>query len=322
MTRIQGGAMPFWGNWLRRKVDPIRGLAKLEADFNALYESRKYADARKLAKEALATAREQLGPQDVLVAKWHQFLGQAYEAAGGYEISAAMEYLKAADIYRLYTGQQDPARATALQRLGVLYRGLGRMTDAQRALTEALEVQRALYGQDHPEVTKCKEYCDRLSNEQVEMPLEPIFEPSSNGLVIGNGFMPDLPFQITTGTFELNKELRQLTEEAYRPREKGEFEHALSLTFTAVRLARQRLAAGEVHPEYASMLNSLARLYFVMGNYAKAEPLCEEARDIHKRALQQWAETLNLWHTVLDESLLDRSAPTHRGCRGARDAAA
>jgi tetratricopeptide (TPR) repeat protein len=58
----------------------------------------------------------------------------------------------------------------------------------------------------------------------------------------------------------------------------------------AIPLARQLVESrkallGEQHPDYATDLNNLARLYQLIGDRRKALPLCHQARDIYKKAL-------------------------------------
>ncbi len=56
-------------------------------------------------------------------------------------------------------------------------------------------------------------------------------------------------------------------------------------------------ALGENHPDYATSLNNLAKLYREMGEYSKAEPLFRNALEICKRALGEnhpnYATSLN-----------------------------
>ena len=63
---------------------------------------------------------------------------------------------------------------------------------------------------------------------------------------------------------------------------KGQYDEALPVAERALELARN---LGEEDPDYASSLNNLAGLYDLMGNFAAAEPLYLEARDIYREAL-------------------------------------
>ena len=59
----------------------------------------------------------------------------------------------------------------------------------------------------------------------------------------------------------------------------------------------QKEVLGEEHPDYATTLNNLAALYRSMGDYAKAEPLYVQARDVFSRVLGEehpsYATSLN-----------------------------
>jgi CHAT domain-containing protein/Tfp pilus assembly protein PilF len=81
---------------------------------------------------------------------------------------------------------------------------------------------------------------------------------------------------------------------------------------------------GEQHPDYAVSLNSLAALYHAMGDYARAEPLYRQAREIRRKVLGEqhpdYAESLSnlaaLYRETADfaqaESLYRQALEIHR----------
>ena len=60
------------------------------------------------------------------------------------------------------------------------------------------------------------------------------------------------------------------------------FKEAIPLAEKLVVLTKR--AKGDEDPDTASSLNSLAGLYGVTGDYAKAEPLCKEAMQIRQKS--------------------------------------
>lgn len=42
---------------------------------------------------------------------------------------------------------------------------------------------------------------------------------------------------------------------------------------------------GERHPDFATSLNNLARLYYVMGRHVEAEPLLKQALELNREVL-------------------------------------
>jgi tetratricopeptide (TPR) repeat protein len=71
--------------------------------------------------------------------------------------------------------------------------------------------------------------------------------------------------------------------EVVRLRQAGRPREALPLMRQALAIRKELL--GEAHPHYAASLNSLATLYWALGEYGKALPLHERARDLRKRLL-------------------------------------
>jgi tetratricopeptide (TPR) repeat protein len=63
----------------------------------------------------------------------------------------------------------------------------------------------------------------------------------------------------------------------------GDYAKALRLCERACELFKK--LHGEEHPDYATSLNSLARLYYAMGDYAKALPLLVRVRELGKKLL-------------------------------------
>ncbi|MDP9314863.1 MAG: tetratricopeptide repeat protein [Chloroflexota bacterium] len=278
--------MRFWDKWFPRKNHPIQVLAALDAEFNVLYDRRKYAEARAVAKQGLDLARELIGLQDAIVAKWHQHLGMGYEAVGSYDVSASLEYQQAIAIYRANAKQHESELATSLYRFSVVAKRLGKVTEAYVALEEVLAFRRTLHDASHPDVVSCQHELEALStsNEDTRPQNEGIPNPHE---VYWAGVSALAPQQHSTSTIvnEPNPEVLYLNQEVAQRFQQGQYEAALPLALRAVWIAQQHLTKGEYHPVYATSLNNLASLYYQTSDYGRAVPLYQEALDIIKRVL-------------------------------------
>jgi tetratricopeptide (TPR) repeat protein len=74
-----------------------------------------------------------------------------------------------------------------------------------------------------------------------------------------------------------------LNQRVYKLFVEGKFQEAIPLAEKAVEIARH--VRGPKNPVTATSLNNLAELYRAMGEYAKAEPLLEEALRIRQKVL-------------------------------------
>ncbi|MDA2917219.1 tetratricopeptide repeat protein [Nitrospinae bacterium AH_259_B05_G02_I21] len=75
-----------------------------------------------------------------------------------------------------------------------------------------------------------------------------------------------------------------LTNRALALSRQGKYREAIPVAKEALKVAEQTF--GPNHPNVAQSLNSLALLYKVLGQYAKAEPLYKRALAIRERALR------------------------------------
>src|SRR5260370_771422 len=72
-----------------------------------------------------------------------------------------------------------------------------------------------------------------------------------------------------------DEEFKSLNQQVHKLFEQGKYQEAIPLAEKAVELARR--VRGAEHPDTATSLNNLALLYRDMHEYAKAEPLYQEA---------------------------------------------
>jgi tetratricopeptide (TPR) repeat protein len=103
----------------------------------------------------------------------------------------------------------------------------------------------------------------------------------------------------------------------------GKFAEALLPAREAAAIRKALL--GEKHPDYASNVYNLARVYQAMGAYDKALPLLEQARDVRKATLGEkhpdYAESLNSLAVLYqDMGAYDKALPLHEQARDLRKA--
>jgi CHAT domain-containing protein/Tfp pilus assembly protein PilF len=91
------------------------------------------------------------------------------------------------------------------------------------------------------------------------------------------------------------KEIAYLFEKAFHLYEDGQYKDAIDSFAQVCEIVEQKF--GERHPAYADSLNTLAAIYIDMGDYTKAEPLCQKALEIQGRVLGEnhsdYADSLN-----------------------------
>ncbi len=263
--------MTVGGKGLRPNDNPLEMLGELEAEFNALYDQRMYAQARELAKQALKFARQEIGPRDAIIGRWHHYVGMTYEAVGGYATSAELEYKRGIEIYRLYPIQQDVALTTTLTRLGMLYKAMGDYKQAEPLFQEALAIRRRVLGEQHPAHARSLNNLAALYHGMGDyVRAEVLYQEA---LTIRRRVLGANHAGYATSLNNLGLLYKEM----------GEYTRAEPLYQEALVIRRRVL--GVNHSAYAASLNNLAALYRAMGDYLQARQLYQEAHEIGKRVL-------------------------------------
>ena len=160
---------------------------------------------------------------------------------------------------------------TALNNLAVIYKNIGRYSDAEPLYGAALSITRRLLGVDHPDTASSLNNLAGLYDAQGRYSKAgPLFKEalSIRHRVLGADH-PD-----TAGS------LNNLAGLYYA---QGRYEDAESLYDQALSISRRVLGAD--HPETATSLNKLAGLYRAQGRYVEAAPMVMEAVEIMERVL-------------------------------------
>jgi tetratricopeptide (TPR) repeat protein len=193
--------------------------------------------------------------------------------------------------------------ATNFNNLALLYREIGRYSDAEKLHLKALQVQVKLLGGEDFAVAvslnnlagiyhaqgnynKAEQFHLRALElrlkflDELRQNLELELSPSSN-----------LHSQIHSTGLHIAASLNGLAA-LYVPQER--YDEAEDFYQSALQLLRQFV--GEIHPHIATTLNGLAELYRIQKKYSKAEPL-------HKQALQLRQQLFNELHPDVTISL-------------------
>lgn len=127
-------------------TDTLAALAEL------YFRTGRFKDARPLLEQVLAQRKSRLGENHPKVADAMAELGLNYFDQGDYE--QAEQRLKSALVIqrRIYQGKPHPDIGETLNNLGLILSESQRLADAEPLYAEAIEINRALFGEFHPSV--------------------------------------------------------------------------------------------------------------------------------------------------------------------------
>jgi CHAT domain-containing protein/Tfp pilus assembly protein PilF len=185
-------------------------------------------------------------------------------------------------VRQVQLGDNDPAVATSLNNLALLYRAQGRYGKAEPLYQQALAIDRGQFGDSHPDVAISLNNLAGLYQLQGRYgEAEPLYQQA---LVIFQAQLGNNHPDVATSLSDLAG-LYQL---------QGRYGEAEPLHQQALVIFQAQL--GNNHPAVATSLNSLAALYQLQGRYSEAEPL-------HQQALAIWQEQFGDNHPDVAQSL-------------------
>lgn len=161
--------------------------------------------------------------------------------------------------------------ATLSNLLGVCFYYLGKTKQAESLFLEALEIQKKILGDQHPD------YATILNNLAALYKSQGTFDKAEPLLVEALRIIKKVLGEHHTDYALILNNL------ALFYVSQGSYENAESLHLEAMSIRKKNL--GEQHPVYASSLNNLASLYKSQGEYDNAESLYFEALAIYKKTL-------------------------------------
>jgi len=149
--------------------------------------------------------------------------------------------------------------ATSLNNLGFLYRSMGKYSDAEECLTNALSIREKQLGADHHETAQSQNNLAFLYTSLKRYDdAEQLYKLSLTSK--GKQLRVDHPSIACT-----------LNNLADMYKEVGRYDDAEEFYMKALSIRREQLVPN--HPNTATSLNNLAELYQAMGRYKEAEPL-------------------------------------------------
>jgi tetratricopeptide (TPR) repeat protein len=126
---------------------------QLEAKFEALLEQRQYAEALKVAEEALAVAEKTFGPEHPNVARSLHNKAILLLAQGRLAEAEPL-FKRTLTIYENTLDPAHPVLVTPLHNLAFLYARQGRYAEAETHVKRALAIQENALGANHPRMAE------------------------------------------------------------------------------------------------------------------------------------------------------------------------
>ncbi|HKW03379.1 MAG TPA: serine/threonine-protein kinase [Vicinamibacterales bacterium] len=239
---------------------------------------------------------------------------------------------------------QDAVRATLMDAIGVVYRGLGMTDESEKIATDALTIRRRL-GSEGLDVAQSLEHLGEIARDRTQYDRAAGFHRDS--LAIRRALLAGGDPAVAESLTSLGQDLREL----------GKYDEAVPLVQEAIAIRRERLGPehsdtltsvkvlgdirdssgkfteaeqlyGEVlatrrrvlppdHPLVASSIDDLAGVTSREGRYSDAEAMFREALAIRQKALdpdhpEVTATKVNLSRTLRNEGRLDESEPIMR----------
>jgi tetratricopeptide (TPR) repeat protein/CHAT domain-containing protein len=243
---------------------------ELQKHMMELHGQGKYAEAEKLAQQALEINEAVLGPDHPDVASALSNLGSMYQAQGKYS-QAEPVLQRALKIQEKALGPDDPDNVIILNNLAMLYKAQSKYSQAEPLLQRSLTIREKALGPDDPKLANTLNNLAALYDDQGKYAqAEPMYQRALS--IREKAMRPDHP--------DVAQSLGNL---AVLYCEQGKFVQAEPLYKRALQIEEKSL--GPDHPTVASTLGSMAALDVSEGKYAAAEPLFQRALKITEKAL-------------------------------------
>jgi tetratricopeptide (TPR) repeat protein len=240
-----------------------------EVEARALRSRRRYAEAEKAYREALALLRKTLG-------EWHPETARNYDNlahnlhAQGKHGQAQPFFQKALDLRKKLLGEEHPETATSYNNLAANLEAQGKYAQAQPLHQKALNLRKKLLGEEHPDTAQSYNgLATNLAAQGKYAQAQPLFQKALDLSKKLLGEHPDTALSYHNLAGNLNAQ--------------GKHAQAQPLFQKALDLNRKLL--GEQHPETAHSYNSLTANLNAQGKYTQALPLLQKALDLHRKLL-------------------------------------
>ena len=128
-------------------AEPSEKLKQLQQRAADLYQAGSYQEGLQAAKQALARAVEEFGPDSEQASIQAYGVGMVAEGAGDFA-EAARQYAESLRVREAVYGRDSAGVANVLERLGHAHLKLGRLTEAEAHFSRELKIWRDLMGDD------------------------------------------------------------------------------------------------------------------------------------------------------------------------------
>lgn len=235
-----------------------------------LYRQECYAEAGKIAEEALKVAESTFGPDHVTVVKSLNSLALVYDSQSRYSEAETL-YKRALTINENILGPDHLDVAESIDNLAELYRVQGNYAEAEPLYKRSLGIREKALGPDHPDVAQSLNNLALFYDSQDRYAeAEPLY---TRALAINEKAFGEE--NINVGTYLNVLAFIYQSQERYSEAE-----------FLIERILKIREKFwGPDDPDVAQALDRLARLYQNQGKFAEAEPLIKRAMAIDEKAL-------------------------------------
>ena len=271
-----------------------------------------YAQAKPIAKRALAIYEESVGPIHRHVATGLYTLALLYKAEGLYAQAEPL-FIDALKIRERTLGPDHPDVATIQNELAILYRIQGQYAQAEPLFKRSLAIHEKKLGTDHPDVATSINnfagfYMEQGLYAQAELLFkrvlkirEKAFGPDHTDVAtainnLAGVYLEQGQYAKAEPLFRKSMEIKQkklgpdnldvaktLNNISSIYKAKGLYGEAEQLQKRSLEIREKIL--GPDHPDVAISLKNLASLYRAQGNYSLAERLYKRSLDIDEKKL-------------------------------------
>jgi CHAT domain-containing protein/Tfp pilus assembly protein PilF len=240
----------------------------------------KYQAAIPISEREVEAAKRALGPEHPVTAEALDNLGFLFEKTGDYAKAEPL-FQEALRIRKTLDAESQDV-ATTLNNLGLLYQAKHEYAKAEPLLQEALRIRQKVFGPEYPLVVQS------LNN------LAGLYQVMDGKVKAAEPLLQEvvrIRQKVSGSDSPLTAESLNNLAMLYWSPSMYEGAKAEPLLREVLRIRQKSL--GPEHPLTAQTLNNLAELYVSMGDYARAEPLLQEALRIYQKLGPENRATVN-----------------------------
>ncbi len=247
-----------------------RSVKATDAQAEALYNRRKYAEAQALLEKSLEIRRHVLTDHHPDTANVYMSLAATLSSQGKYAQAQPL-HEKAREIFGRLLTKDHPQTAKSDEWVASNLDAQGKYTQAEPVHEEAVEITRRLFGENDSRTAKCYNNMALNLNAQAKYSqAQPMFE---RALTITRRILTDDHRDTAAGYNNLALNLD----------DQGKHAQAQPLYEKALEITRRLLS--EYHPQTAGSYNNVAHNLNMQGKYAQAQPMYEKALEIRLHLL-------------------------------------